>query len=76
MRSTSTSGSGPSARVMIERCGWTSASSGVSLPGAHHLVDERVVVGQALELAVAQPVGAAVADVRDRDLAVAHRRPP
>ena len=31
-RSTSTSGSGPSARVMIERCGWSSAWASVSWP--------------------------------------------
>ena len=30
--STSTSGSVPSTRVITERCGWTSASSGESLP--------------------------------------------
>ena len=30
--STSTSGSGPSARVMIDRCGWCSAASGVIWP--------------------------------------------
>ena len=38
------------------------------LPAAAHLLDERVVLGQALEVAAAQPVGARVADVRDRDL--------
>ena len=42
--STSTSGSVPSARVITERCGWCSASSGESLPRAHELGDERVVV--------------------------------
>ena len=35
---------------------------------AHQLVDERVIVGEAQELAVTQAVRAAVADVRDRDL--------
>src|SRR6202041_3489781 len=35
---------------------------------ADQLVDERVVVGEAQQLAVAQAVGAAVADVRDRHL--------
>ena len=64
--STSTSGSGPSARVMIERCGWSSACCSVSLALAAHLLDQRVVAGQALELPVAQTVGAAVADVADR----------
>ena len=44
------------------------------LPAAAHLLDERVVLGQALELAVAQPVGARVADVRDRDVVVADVR--
>src|SRR5207342_1678526 len=48
---------------------------------AHELVDERVVLGEALEGAVAQEVGAAVAHVRERDGAVLaderrrHRRP-
>ena len=37
---------------------------------APHLLDQRVVAGEALELAAAQPVGAAVADVADRDLLV------
>ena len=40
-------------------------------PLAHQLLDERVIVGQALEPAVAQQVGATVADVRDRDLVLA-----
>ena len=35
---------------------------------APHLLDQRVVAGQPLELAAAQPVGAAVADVADRHL--------
>jgi hypothetical protein len=39
---------------------------------AHELLDERVVVGQTLEVAVAQAVEAAVADVGDRDLVLAH----
>ena len=38
------------------------------LPLAPHLLDQRVVAGEALELAVAKPVGAAVADVADRHL--------
>ena len=35
-------------------------------PGARSSLDQRVVLGQPLQLAVAQAVGAAVADVRDR----------
>ncbi len=41
---------------------------GRELALADQLVDERMVVGQAQQLAVAQAVGAAVADVRDRHL--------
>ena len=44
------------------------------LPAAAHLLDERVVLGQALELAAAQAVGARVADVRDRDVVLADVR--
>ena len=40
------------------------------LAAPHELGDERVVVGQLLELLVAQPVGARVADMPDRDLPV------
>ena len=65
--STSTSGSVPSARVITERCGCDSASSGESLPLRTSSADERVVVGQLLELAVADAVGARVADVAERD---------
>ena len=72
--STSTSGSVPSARVITERCGWTSASSGESSPAADELGDERVVVGQLLELAVADAVGARVADMADRDAVVLDER--
>ena len=43
---------------------------GRELAAAHELGDERVVVGQLLELLVAQPVGARVADMADRDLPV------
>ena len=43
---------------------------------ADELVHERVVLGQALEGAVAQEVCAAVADVRERDGAVLGRRAP
>ena len=43
---------------------------GRELTAPHELGDERVVVGQLLELPVAQPVGARVADVPDRDLPV------
>ena len=72
--STRTSGSGPSARVMIERCGCSSASSRGELAAAAHLLDERVVLGQPDQLAVAQPVGARVADVGDRDVVLADVR--
>ena len=44
---------------------------GRELALAHELLDERVVVGQALEAAVAQAVRAAVADVGDRELVLA-----
>ena len=71
--STSTSASVPSARVITERCGWTCGLLGGELAAPHELGDERVVVGQLLELAVAQPVGARVADVPDRDRAVGLR---
>ena len=37
-------------------------------PLAHELVHERVVVGQAHQLPVAQAIRAAVADMGDRDL--------
>ena len=40
---------------------------------APHFLDQRVVAGQPFELAAAQPVGAAVADVADRDLFAARR---
>jgi hypothetical protein len=40
-------------------------------PGADHLVDERVIVRQTLEVTAAQAIRAAVAHVGDRDLAVA-----
>ena len=42
---------------------------GVSLPGAHELADQRVIGRQLLELSVAQPIRARVADVADRDRA-------
>ena len=41
---------------------------------APHFLDQRVVAGQPLELAAAQAVGAAVADVADRDLFARRRR--
>ena len=65
--STSTSASTPSARVMIERCGCTAASSAVSRPSRDELLDEAVVVGDLPELAVVQEVGARVADVADEE---------
>ena len=64
--STSTSGSVPTARVITERCGCVSASSRRELAALQQLVDERVVLGQLLELAAADDVGARVADVADR----------
>ena len=68
--STSTSGSVPSARVITERCGCTSRLGGRQLAAPHELGDERVVVGQLLELVVAQEVRARVADVAEDDAAV------
>ena len=56
---------------MIERCGCSSGLLGGELPAAAHLLDERVVLGEAAELAVAEAVGAGVADVGDRDVALA-----
>ena len=44
---------------------------GRELPGSHELVDERVVARALLELAVAQAIQARVADVCDRQLALA-----
>src|SRR5450432_2055703 len=41
-------------------------------PRRDHLLDDRVVAREPLELLAAQPVGAAVARVRDRELRVAH----
>ena len=64
--STSTDASGPSARVMIERCGWSSACSSEMPALAAQLLDQRVVGRQHPQLAVAQQVGAAVADVGER----------
>ena len=56
--------SGPSARVITERWGWTSACSAVSFPRAT-LADQGVVLGQADQVAVEQQVGPRVADVGD-----------
>ena len=68
--STSTSGSGPerarddrALRVVLGRLRR-------DLAGALELGDQRVVARELLELAVAQAVGAAVADVAEADLAV------
>ena len=66
--STSTSGSVPSARVITERCGWRLRLLGRELAAPHQLGDERVVLGQLLQLAVADQVRARVADVPERDL--------
>ena len=55
---------------MTERWGCSAACSSVSLPAADELLDERVILGQARQLAVAKQVGAAVADVRDGQVGV------
>ena len=47
---------------------------GRELAAADELGDQRVVLGQLLELAVADQVGARVADVADRDVAVLDER--
>ena len=53
---------------MIERCGCSSASSRREPALAAQLLDERMVARQLAQLAVAEQVCAAVADVHDRHL--------
>ena len=69
--STSTSASVPSARVITERCGCTAASSGDSSPRRTSSATSEWSSVSCSSVAVAQQVGARVADVADRDLAVA-----
>ena len=49
------------------RCGCTRASASVIRPSSIRRLDERVVVGELADLAVAEEVGAAVADVAHAD---------
>ena len=65
--STSTSASVPSARVITERCGCTSASSGESSPRRTSSATSEWSSVSCSSLPVAQAVGARVADVADRD---------
>ena len=67
--STSTSGSVPRARVITERCGHLGLLAR-ELAAADQLADQRVVVGQLVELLFPDPVGARVADVTEGDLAL------
>ena len=60
----------PERAVIIDRRGSRSASSSVSSPGRHQLLDEAVVGRDAGQLAVAQQVRARVADVADGQRAV------
>jgi hypothetical protein len=46
------------------RCGWLRASSAVRRPSPHEVLDEAVVLGDLLELAVVEHVHARVTDVR------------
>ena len=68
--STSTSGSVPSARVITERCGWVSASSGESSPRRTSSATSEWSSVSCSSAPVAQPVGARVADVAEEDAAV------
>ena len=52
------------------RFGWVRASSGRDLALAHELLDEAVVDGEAAQLAAAEQVDAAVADVDEGQLVV------
>mgnify|MGYP003694337079 CR=1 FL=1 len=71
--STSTSGSVPSARVITERCGCALRFLGRELAAPHQLGHERVILRQLLHRAVADQVGARVADVPERDAARSRR---
>ena len=66
----------PSARVTMLRCGCDRASSGDERALAHPLLDEAVVLGELLQLAVPEQVDARVADVdpRERARVAVHRR--
>ena len=68
--STSTSGSVPSARVITERCGCTSASAGDSSPRRTSSATSEWSSVSCSSSPVAEQVGARVADVADRDRAV------
>ena len=72
--STSTSGSVPSARVITERCGWTSASAGDSSPRRTSSATSEWSSVELLEPAAAQQVRARVADVAERNRAVGSTR--
>ena len=72
--STSSSGPAPSARVITERCGCTAASSRVSRPERSSSRDQRVVVGELLQHAVAQQVCARVADVAEHHAIAVEQR--
>ncbi len=74
--STSTSDSGPSARVMIERCGWFSAASAVSCPLRWSSATSEWSWVSCSSVAVAQPVGAAVAHVADAQALAPRPSPP
>ena len=72
--STSTRGSVPSARVMTDRCGWASASSGVSRPLRMRSPTSEWSSVSCSSSTAAQPVGARVADVADDDPASGEER--
>ena len=68
--STSTSGSAPSARVITRALRMRLGLLLGQLAAGDELADERVVAGQPDQVAVAEQVGARVADVRDDDVVV------
>ncbi len=67
-------GSGPSARVMIDRCGCSAACSSVSLPCRRARRRANGPCVSALQRAVAEQIRAAVADVGDRHVRVVEQR--
>ena len=69
--STCTVASAPSTRVTTFRCGWLLGLPVGDLAGRDQLGHHRVVLGEASQVALAQQVGAAVADVGQRHAAVA-----
>ena len=73
-RSGSTLRRTPSARVSTWRCGWPRAAFSRDLAAPHQLRHQRVVVGQLADLAAAHQVGAAVADVGQRDALLAREQ--